>query len=120
MKREREWVCDSGADYHMSGDATLFDSLEPVPSIFFVKQIMGRVALAQWGTVRLLTDGIDGFKKKLELQEVLFMSGLKVNIFSLQRIRSKGAYSFSFHGEPKPERVIQIFNRAGERVDCFT
>ena len=24
---EREWVCDSGADYHMSGDATLFDLL---------------------------------------------------------------------------------------------
>ena len=40
---EREWVCDSGADCHMSGDATLFDSLEPIPSKFFVKQIMGRV-----------------------------------------------------------------------------
>ena len=71
---EREWVCDSGADYHMSGDATLFDSLERIPSKFFVKQIMGRVAVLKWGTVRLLTDGIDGVNKKLELQEVLFMA----------------------------------------------
>ena len=48
---EREWVCDSVADYHMSGDATLFDSLELISSKFFVKQIMGRVAMMKWGTV---------------------------------------------------------------------
>ena len=113
---EREWVCDSGADYHMSGDATLFDSLQPIPSKFFVKQIMGKVAVTQWGTVRLQTDGINGSKKKLELQEVLFMSGMRVNIFSLQRIRSLGACSYSFLGEPQPNRVIQIFNRAGEQI----
>ena len=109
-------MCDSGANYHMSGDATFFDSLEPIPSIFFVKLIMGRVAVTRWGTIRLMTDGIDGCKKKLELQEVLFMSGMKVNIFSLQRITSKGACCFSFHGEPQPERVIQIFNRAREQI----
>ena len=44
---EREWVCDSGADYHMSGDATLFDSLQPILSKFFVKQIISRVAVTQ-------------------------------------------------------------------------
>ena len=114
MKREREWVCDSGADYHMSGDDTLFDSLQPIPSKFFVKQIMGKVVVTQWGTVR--PDGVNGVKKKLELQEVLFMPGMKVNIFSLQRIRSLGACSYSFLGEPQPDRVIQIFNRAGEQI----
>ena len=50
---EREWVCDSGADYHMSGDPTLFSSLENIPSTFYVKQIMGRVTVTQWGTVKL-------------------------------------------------------------------
>ena len=87
---EREWVCDSGADYRMSGDATLFDSLQSIPSKFYVKQIMGRVAVTQWGTVRLLIDEVNGSKKKPGLQEVMFMSGMKVNIFSLQRIRSLG------------------------------
>ena len=113
---EREWVCDSGADYHMSGDATLFDSLEDIPSTFYVKQIMGKVAVTKWGTVKLWTDGICGTKKKLELKEVLFMPGMKVNIFSLQRIRSKGACSFAFHGVPRPEGVIQIFNSIGEQI----
>ena len=113
---EREWVCDSGADYHMSGDATLFDSLHPIPSKFFVKQIMGKVPITQWGTVRLKTDGESKSKTKLELQEVLFMPGMKVNIFSLQRIRSLGACSYSFIGEPQPDRVIRIFNRAGKQI----
>ena len=113
---EKEWVCDSGADYHMSGDATLFDSLQPIPSKFFVKQIMGKVAVTRWGTVRLQTDGENESKRKLELQEVLFMPGMKVNIFSLQRIRSLGACSYSFIGEPQPDRVIQIFNRAGKQI----
>ena len=44
---ERERVCDSGADYHMSGDTTHFDSIQPIPSKKFVKQIMGRVAVTQ-------------------------------------------------------------------------
>ena len=113
---EREWVCDSGADCHMTGDATLFDSLELIPSKFFVKQIMGRVPVLKWGTVRLQTDGVNGVKKKLELREVLFMPGMKVNIFSLQRIRSKGACSYTFHGEPQPGRLIPIFNRDEEQI----
>ena len=34
---EREWVCDSGTDYHMTRDITLFDFLEDIPSYFHVK-----------------------------------------------------------------------------------
>ena len=97
---EREWVCDSGADFHMSGDSTLFDSLEPIPSTFYVKQVMGRVAVTQWGTVRLWTKGVGGVEKQLELKDVLYMPGMKVNIFSLHRIWSRGACSYSFHGVP--------------------
>ena len=35
---EKEWVCDSGADFHMTGDKSLFDIIGPIPSTFFVKQ----------------------------------------------------------------------------------
>ena len=44
------------------------------------------------------------------------MPGMKVNIFSLQRMRSKGARNYSFHGEPQLGRVIPIFNREGEQI----
>ena len=113
---EKEWVCDSGADFHMTGDITLFDFIEPIPATFFVKQIKGKVAVTQWGVVRLCTNGVDGEKKELELHEVLFMPGMKVNIFSLQRIRCKGACSFTFHGVPHPDGVIPILNREGEQI----
>ena len=113
---EREWVCDSGADFHMSGDRTLFDSLEPIPSTFFVKQIMGKVDVTEWGVVRLCTDGGGGVMKELELRQVLYMPGMKVNIFSLQRIRSKGACSYTFHGVPGSGESIPILNRDGVHI----
>ena len=84
---EREWVCDSGADFHITNDVTLFDFLETIPSTFFVKEIKGKVAITQWGVVRLCTDGANGEKRELELRQVLFMPSMKVNIFLLQRIR---------------------------------
>ena len=74
---------------------------------------MGRVEVTQWGTIILWTDGVDGEKTRQELREVLYMPGMKVNIFSLQRIRAKGACSYTFHGVPRLEGTIQILNKVG-------
>ena len=80
---EKEWVCDGGADYHMSGDISLFDVLDDVPSTFHVKQIKGMVALTKWGVVRLSTNKGKGVKGVLERHEVLFLPGIvKVSVFS--------------------------------------
>ena len=68
---EREWVCDSGADYHMTRDITLFDFLEDIPSYFHVIQIKGKVAVLKWGVVRLATQKTDDHKGEMELHEVL-------------------------------------------------
>ena len=46
---EKEWICDSGADFHMTGDISLFDLIVTIPSTFFVKQIKGKVAVTQEG-----------------------------------------------------------------------
>ena len=113
---EKEWVCDSGADFHMTGDKSLFDIIVPIPSTFFVKQIKGKVPVTQWGVVRLITDGEGGKKRELELREVLYMPGMKVNIFSLQRIRRKGACSYSFQGVPDPAGAIPILNKKGVQI----
>ena len=113
---EKEWVCDSGADYHMSGDISLFDFLVDIPSTFHVKQIKGKVVITKWGVVRLTTDKGNGVKGVLELHEVLFLPGMRVNIFSLQRIRDKGACSYTFEGEPQPGKEIPILNREGEQI----
>ena len=105
---EREWICDSGADYHMSGDTNVFDFIEDIPSTFHVKQIKGKVAITRWGVVRLSTDKGNGVKGVLELHEVLFLPEMNVNIFSLQRIRDKGECSYAFKGKPQPGKVIPI------------
>ena len=44
------------------------------------------------------------------------MLGMRVNIFSLQRIRRKGACSYTFKGEPQPRKVIPIYNREGQQI----
>ena len=113
---DKEWVCDSGADHHMTGDITLFDFIEDIPSDFHVKQIKGKVAVLQWGVVRLSTQKADGVKGEIEFHEVLYMPGMRVNIFSLQRIRRKGACSYTFAGVPQPGRVIPIYNRDGLQI----
>ena len=61
---KKEWVCNSGAGFHMTGDISLFDHILPTPSTFFVKQIIGKVAIAQWWVVRLCTDGAGGKKRE--------------------------------------------------------
>ena len=113
---DRDWVCDSGADYHMSGDITLFESLSDIPTKFYVKQIKGEVSITKWGVVRLYTDKGKGVRGALELHEVLYLPGMRVNIFSLQRIRDKGECSFAFEGKPHPEKLIPILNKEGQQI----
>ena len=112
----QEWVCDSGADHHMTGDITLFESIEDVPPDFHVKLIKGEVDVLQWGVVRLSTQQADGVRGKIELHEVLYIPGMRVNIFSLQCIRRKGACSYTFEGVPQPGKIIPIFNRDGKQI----
>ena len=112
----REWVCDSGADYHMTGDVSVFEKLEEIPFDFLLNHITGEVQVTHWGVVRLSTDKADGQKGELELHEVLFMPGLRVNIFSLRRIRTRGACSYTFGGRPQPGKVIPILNEKGEQI----
>ena len=109
-------MCDTGANYHMCGDDSLFDNLEDIPSTFHVKQIKGKVAVSQWGVVRLSTDRGNGKWGMLELREVLYMPGMRVNIFSLQRIRSKGSSSYAFACNPQPGKKIPIYNNVGEQI----
>lgn len=43
---DKESICDSGAEYHMTGDITLFDKLEYNPTHFYIKQINGKVVVS--------------------------------------------------------------------------
>ena len=66
--------------------------------------------------MRLYTDKGKGVRGALELHEVLYLPGMRVNIFSLQRIRDKGECSFAFEGKPHPEKLIPILNKEGQQI----
>ena len=68
------------------------------------------------GSGLLCTDGADGEKLELQLRQVVYMPSMKVNIFSLQRIRFKGACSYTFQGVPRPQDVITILNSDGKQI----
>ena len=51
----------------------------------------------------------------LELHRVLYMPGMRVNVFSLQRIRNKGSCSYAFAGNPQPGKKIPIFDNVTMR-----
>ena len=99
-------VCDSGADYHMSGDSSVFEDIKEIPSNFFVKQIKGIVVVTQWGTVKVSTNRGVGKRGGMKLREVLYMPGMRVNIFSLQRIRKLGSCIFYKERKLNAERGI--------------
>ena len=44
------------------------------------------------------------------------MPGMKVNFFSPQRIRCRGACSYTFQGVPHPQGVIPILNKQGKQI----
>ena len=67
--KEKEWVCDSGADYHIYGDRSLFDKIEEIPSNFHVKQIKGKVPVKDWGYISLSTEKKDQESGILKLTE---------------------------------------------------
>ena len=55
---------------------------------------------------------------ELILKEVLYLPGMRVNIFSLQSCRNK-EHEYSFTGKPHPGRVIPIFNSEGRQISSM-
>ena len=53
---DKEWVCDTGSDYHLSGDNSMFEKLEQIPSDFYVRQIKGKVAVNPFSKSTHLND----------------------------------------------------------------
>lgn len=111
----KEWVCDSGLDHHMTSDVSMFNKLEESPSKFFVKQ-KEKVLVNQWWVVRLSTEKGNGVKGELEEHEVLYMQWMRINIFSLQRIRRRGACKFTTRESRNWERSFQFITERGSRL----
>ena len=92
---DSEWLCDNEAKIHMSGDITLYECLETIPSTFFVKLKKGEVCGLMGGSSFVYKQGQWREGRTRTARGALY-AGYAGKHFSLHRMRSEGARSFAF------------------------
>ena len=91
---EECWLADSGAGKHMSFRKEYFTTLEKVSEKYFVKTADNNVLSAEGFCTVNITEEVQGERIEKTLTDVLYVPGLRRNLFSISRIADK---SFSFH-----------------------
>ncbi|KAF7816942.1 uncharacterized protein G2W53_030911 [Senna tora] len=85
------WIIDSGASSHISGDLTLFSSLRDVNN--------SNTVLLPDGTVKKVKHiGEVRINDKILLKEVLYVPDFRYNLISVHRLAESGQMQFMFDG----------------------
>lgn len=93
-RSDTDWFADSGASMHMTHRRDYFDTLQPVSNNRTVCIADDKVlAIAGIGTIKI-SETINGKVVVRDIKKVLFVPGLKRNLFSISAIAEKG---FSFY-----------------------
>ena len=79
INKEKEWIVDSGASDHMTGNATLVCKIHSCPSGLSV-----RIAYGSLSTI--IDIGTIVVSKNLVLNSVLYISNLKCNLLSVHKL----------------------------------
>jgi len=81
------WIMDSGASNHMTGDKSLFTTLESTNQIDPIQIANGKtVQVKGEGTVTLQVRDIDGDDLTITMENVLYIPDLKPNLLSVKEI----------------------------------
>lgn len=92
------WLADSGAARHMTFRREYFTSINPLKESIPVKTADDKVLYAiATGSVQV-NETVNGQLQTRELRDVLYVPGLKRNLFSVGSVTSKG-FSFHAYGE---------------------
>lgn len=92
------WLADSGASHHMTYKKNYFSTLETLKKSYSVKIADNKILpIAGIGTV-VIKETVDGQQLQRELSDVLYVPGLRRNLFSITAINDK---KFSFHAYEK-------------------
>lgn len=82
-----DWILDSGATEHMTGDASLLEDVRPPPKTTTVSTADGILDVTGVGVARLL----NGEGQALRLAQVYLVRGLRYNLMSVRQFTAKGA-----------------------------
>jgi len=112
-----QWVVDSGASHHMTGDAGSLTGVQPCTPVQ-VSLADGRTSTARTrGTASLTVDGPTG-TRNLDLGDVLVVPGLAVPLFSVRQASSHG-FSVEFcnnHVNIKANGTVQAMGESVGRL----
>ncbi|XP_051167783.1 uncharacterized protein LOC127285691 [Leptopilina boulardi] len=88
------WIADTGASMHITSEKDFFVSLQPSKNVPHVRTANNKVLpTAGIGTINIQVEIEEKFYDK-QLSNVLYVSGLKRNLFSVGAVNDKG---FCFH-----------------------
>ena len=82
-----EWLADSGASRHICNDIRMLWDVRQLPEPIIVRQLVGEVPVRQSGTVKIQCENQEGDVVQIDLHDALFVPDLRVNLFSMQRMR---------------------------------
>ena len=82
-----------------------------------IRQVHGLVNVQEWGNVQLQVDGEEG-KLVIRLEQILIIPNISVNLFSLQRVITKGY--LPVYGEVANKCLIKRKTDTGDMVQFAT
>ena len=82
-------MADTGSSHHLKGDTVGIFDVQNCPEGMQINQVQGVVKVKQWGSVLLEVDGDSG-KRVIKMSQTLIVPGIRVNLFSLQRVVDNG------------------------------
>ena len=82
-----EWLADSGASRHICNDIRMLWNVRQLVKPVIVRQFVGEVEVTTCGTVKIECENELGVEVQIDLYDALLVPDLRVNLFSLQKMR---------------------------------
>ena len=107
-----EWLADSGASRHICNDLRMLWDVRQLPEPIIVRQLVGEVPVVQSGTVKIQCENECGEVVQIDLHDALYVPDLRVNLFSIQRMR-QASIRLQYSSEIG---TIWMLNRSGDFI----
>ena len=107
-----EWLADSGASRHICNDLRMLWDVKQLPEPIIVRQLVGEVPVVQSGIVKIQCENECGEVVQIDLHDALYVPDLRVNLFSIQRMR-QASIRLQYSSEIG---TIWMLNRSGDFI----
>ena len=107
-----EWLADSGASRHICNDIRMLWDVRQLEIPVIVRQLVGEVTVTTCGTVKIECQNETGAVVQIDLYDALLVPDLRVNLFSLQKMR-QASIRLEY---PEELGTIWMMNKSGKYI----